>query len=390
MNSNNITEVHLLSVPLENDCKNTLYFTSKSNQQSYFASKVKKSYTDFTYQRKDNVIYVPDHYDHIYNCNYVMYQNKKYNNKWFYAFIKDMKYENDECTTIEIEMDVIQTWLFDYEIKPSFVEREHVSSDTEGLHTVPEGLETGEYVVNKKVVDDKGNRLMIGIAITDYANKKLDVKGAIYGGLYSGMAYRCFDVDSEGKGVEELNETLNSYDDDAKADAINSMFMFPRWLYTSHYDDISDTTIVAAGTVPPHTTPKGYTLSVDKQTKLNGYTPRNKKLLTYPYNYLYASNNAGSSAIYQYELFSDSQCKFEVKGAICPGCSIRMNPRNYKGESLNNDEGINAGKYPICCWNSDAYTNWLTQNGVNVGLSLLSGAGQILLGAGLGDRKSVV
>lgn len=384
MTESNITKVYLLSVPLENDCKNTLYFTDKSSQQSYFASKVKADATDFTYQRKDNIIWYPAHYDDIYNCNYVMYQNTKYNNKWFYAFIKDMKYENNECTMIEIETDVIQTWLFDYTIKPSFVEREHVTDDEEGLHTVPEGLETGEYVVNKKTVDENGKQLMIGIAISDYDNNKMDVKGALYGGVYSGMAYRCYDVDSDGKGVTELNERINSYDDEAKADAINSMFMFPRWLYTSHYPDITDTTIVAEGTIPAHTTPKGYTLSVNKQTSLNGYSPRNKKLLTYPYNYLYASNNAGSSAIYQYELFSDSQCNFEVKGVVCPGCSIRMNPRNYKGESLNNDEGINAGKYPICCWNSDTYTNWLTQNAVNIGISTVSGVAQMVFGGAFG------
>ena len=151
MGDENISKVYLLSVPLENDYKNTLYFTSKSNQENYFQSKVIDSYTNFTYQRKDNIIYIPDHIDHIYNCNYVMYQNSKYSNKWFYAFIKEMKYENNECTIIEIETDVMQTWMFDYEIKPSFVEREHVSDDAIGLHTVPEGLETGEFIVNKKI-----------------------------------------------------------------------------------------------------------------------------------------------------------------------------------------------------------------------------------------------
>lgn len=382
MNKENISKVYLLSVPLDSTYKNTLYFGSKSSQQSYFEGTIQKSYTGFTYLRKDNLIYVPDHIDNIYNVNYVMYQNTYYKDKWFYAFIKDMKYESDDCTIIEIETDVIQTWLFDYQVKQSFVEREHISNDKLGDYTYPEGLETGEYIVNNKIVDDKGNRVMIGIAITDYDNDKLDVKGALYGGLYSGMAYRCYDVDNEGIGVSNLNKRLNSYDDSAKADAINSMFMFPRWLYTSHYDVVGD--IVAEGTIPAHTTPKGYSIEIDKQTKINGYTPRNKKLLTYPYNYLYASNNAGASAIYHYEQFNSDKCKFDVKGVVSPGCSIRMNPLNYKGVSTNNDEGINGGKYPICCWNSDAYTNWLTQNGVNIGLNLLSGAGQIVAGAGLG------
>ena len=36
-------------------------------------------------------------------------------------------------------------------MKPSFIEREHVSDDTIGIHTVPEGLETGPYTVDARV-----------------------------------------------------------------------------------------------------------------------------------------------------------------------------------------------------------------------------------------------
>ena len=147
MSNFNISEVRLLSVPLESDYKDTLYFTNTSNQESYFKGKTIKEYHNFTYQRKDKTIFVPDHYDNIYMCNYVMYKNSPYSNKWYYAFIKQLEYEDDECTKVIIETDVIQTWLFDYTIKPSFVEREHVSNDPIGLHTVPEGLETGDYVV---------------------------------------------------------------------------------------------------------------------------------------------------------------------------------------------------------------------------------------------------
>ena len=71
MNNVNISKVYLLDVPLENDYKNTLYFTNASSQQSYFQNNIVKSYTDFSYQRKDNIIRVPEQYDQVYNCNYV-------------------------------------------------------------------------------------------------------------------------------------------------------------------------------------------------------------------------------------------------------------------------------------------------------------------------------
>ena len=148
-----MTNLHLLSVPLEMDYQHTLYFTSKANQYNYFYSMKKKSYDDFSYQRKDGVIRIPEHADHLLaaNCNYVMYKNPSYGDKWFYAFIEDIIYENPGKTTVKIQTDVMQTWMFDIDIRPSFVEREHAESDNIGEHTLDEGLETGEYAVQKKL-----------------------------------------------------------------------------------------------------------------------------------------------------------------------------------------------------------------------------------------------
>ena len=36
---------------------------------------------------------------------------------------------------------------------------------------------------------------------------------------------------------------------------------------------------------------------------LDGYTPKNNKLLTYPFNYLLVSNNSGTDVIYRFEDF---------------------------------------------------------------------------------------
>ena len=52
----NITKVYLLNVPLENDYMHTLYFDSLEAQQSYFQSRIVKSFTEFSYQRKDGFI----------------------------------------------------------------------------------------------------------------------------------------------------------------------------------------------------------------------------------------------------------------------------------------------------------------------------------------------
>lgn len=56
-----------------------------------------------------------------------MYQNANYGDKWFYAFIVNMRYITDYTTEIEILTDAFQTWQFDIIFKQSFVEREMIN-----------------------------------------------------------------------------------------------------------------------------------------------------------------------------------------------------------------------------------------------------------------------
>lgn len=56
-----------------------------------------------------------------------MYQNENYSDKWFYAFITNMRYVNNSMTEISIITDVWQTWQFELEFKESFVEREMIN-----------------------------------------------------------------------------------------------------------------------------------------------------------------------------------------------------------------------------------------------------------------------
>ena len=388
-NEKAISKVYLLSVPLENDYKNTLYFNSKDSQTSYFQSKVVDSLKieDSSYQRKDNIIRFPKGYDKISNVNYVMYQNSNYSNKWFYAFVTDLEYINDELTYIHIETDVIQTWLFDYTLKESFVEREHVSSDNVGEHTYPENLELGDFLVSSVSSSEIGVGHCVVSATYDIFRKKR--AGGNINGIYQGVVYYLI-----GQDITAIDYLLNLYEDAGKIDAITGLFIVPDKL--TNFENIEWDYMSTAGELSyyPYKKLDGNLLGTDETIltnaviykpyeNINGYVPRNKKLFTYPYQYLLASNNNGGSAIYKYEYFSANPFSFRISGAISPGCSIKCYPRLYKGCDDNYDEGLNAGKYPICSYNTDMYTNWLTQNGVNIALNVASGVGQIVAGAGI-------
>lgn len=398
----NITKVYLLAVPLEKDYAHTLYFGSAAAQQSYFQSKIKKSYTDFSYQRKDGVIKIPEHIDDLIaaGCNYVMYQNAAYSNRWFYAFIENMEYINDGRTDVKIRTDCIQTWMFDITVKPSFVEREHAASDEIGEHTIDEGLETGEFVVNDIKRFTYGSNLSVVLGVTKSPDGAV-LGGTLYNGVYSGMHYYAFNHGA----ANAINEFLDQYDEDGAGEAVQCMFFAPDVLAANPDDGTVHSGEMIKGSAFPHSIVINkpwdregaeWDLEVVSEFSTNnidGHVPRNKKLMCYPYRYLLASNNAGTAVPYKFEKFYKEAADgsktmyeptFAVYGTLTIGCSVRMIPLCYNGiMTENEDEGINMGKFPVLNWTSDAFTNWLTQNSVNIATQMLSGAGQIFAGAGL-------
>lgn len=121
------TNLRLLKLPFLIDNKNQLTFSNLEAQTSYFLGLPHLEIDNIQYQRKDSIIRYPAHIDSIIEYNYCMYQNENYGEKYFYAFITDMKYVNDGLTEISIQTDVWQSWQFDITFKQSFVEREMIS-----------------------------------------------------------------------------------------------------------------------------------------------------------------------------------------------------------------------------------------------------------------------
>lgn len=371
------TNLKLLKVPISIDNKNQITFINKETQFEYFNSLESIEYENFNYQRKDSVIRFPAHIDNIIEFNYCMYQNENYSDKWFYCFISDMKYVNDGLTEITIKTDVFQTWQFDLIYKNMFVEREHVSDDTIGSHTVPENLENGEYIINNVTKFDMGEMSYI-IQVTEWGSSSSSKPLATnYGGIYyAGGAYVC-------KTIEQVVNILQLYatSTEVTSDAVYSLYMIPSKFIINNSEDLK---------YSGQHTPAYDNVEIEKPNNINNYTPVNKKLLTFPYCFLNISNNNGSSNTLQYELFNEidekpNKCIFNIKGVPVIGGSIKCNPFNYKNnlENDNEEEGIVAGKFPTLNWSENEFINWITQNGVNIALGSASNILNIIGGIGL-------
>ena len=145
--------------------KSEEFHNPQLTQQKYFKSKVQKTCTDYSYIRKENSLKVHFNIDTLYKVNYVMYKNS--NNKWYYCFVTEKEYINDNTTKLYITTDLIQTYMFDYILKESYVDRCHVNRWTnDGKPTQeiePENIEFGEYRERKKetIANNRDSYLII-------------------------------------------------------------------------------------------------------------------------------------------------------------------------------------------------------------------------------------
>lgn len=356
------TNVKLLrNVPLDNTYEHTLYFSSSSSQVSYFNSLTKYNLTDYTYQRvNSNQIRVARKADDLYDCNYLMFQNTAFGSKWFYAFVTSVEYVNNETSTITYEIDVMQTWFFECEPTMCYVEREHAVTDGIGENIIPENIDTGEYVFNgfgkiTNVLDP----LCVVIMVTD---TETEAYGTLYDGIFGGCKLYAYDRTD----VSNITAFLAGYS--TKPEAIVGMYMAPV---------IGTGGAIGEGGVAMEYSASSYTLNV-QQDAITGnepialnYYPKNKKLYTYPYNFLVVTNGKTTMS-YRYEFFDALTPRFEIDVPITMPIQVALRPRNYKGSGNNtlNQETMVLDDYPMCSWTTDSFSAWLAQNSLPIGAAV--------------------
>lgn len=343
-------------------------------------------------------------YNTLLGCNYIAFQNTNYNNKWYFAFIDKIEYINNGVSRVHYTVDIFATWWSYWSPKACFVFREHVNDDTPYTNLVDEGLSVGEYTVNKSFDIGAFNKTTFKpvIAVTQLVTSsgvqdipEYNSQGNVFQGV-------CYIVPT---GNTDPSTIIRLYDSEAQAEAIKYIFMAPSELinlsgqteYSGTYDSKAWSYKIIATNSSYYVTPEA---PYNKPTTVDGYTPVNKKLLQYPYAYISVDPHDGNSFTYFYEDFhmTNSQnayvnkYSFSVDAILSAGCSVKYVPAQYKTNVLVTNSiysyAFTGVKYPICSWTSDVYTNWLTQQGVNLGFTTLNkndaanmaGIGSMLLG----------
>lgn len=424
----NTTIKFLQNIPFDADYNDTVYFTSEDGvqgQYSYFNAKAKYTIQNNMYQRvnknelKVSLPYTGIAYEStaekLYDCNYMMFQNTNFGNKWFYAFVKTVEWINNETAKITYEIDEMQTWMFDYDLEQCFVEREHSARDKIGDNLVPENLDLGyEYVTSR--TDE---------LLFHYNSKPANISEAARGWCIGWLAIKkpngqppTLEIPDTGWTNSPIPSTVDIqyfYLGDTSL-IIEDV---PDWTdfqtqyskYISSENNLQPDDVIVLFLCPAFLMPEIYSLTlggyftktIPTPTHLgtfnNIYTPQNKKLLSYPYTQLVVSNQQGNTGSFKFEYFplireTDNwhyNINFGVDGIGINNPTLLCYPLNYSpAQSINGDAkgidySISTADFPQLAIVGDAFKAWWAQNKNSITtsqtLSVISGLFQFGAGA---------
>lgn len=360
------------NIPFDLDYKNVCDFGGGS-RQAYFNSKLANYYQNLLYIEKDGNVNVPLNIGQLKNVNYVRYNNNNGEGD-IYAFIIGKKYLNPNTTMLTLKTDIFQTNLTNYVLKDSFVVREHSVSDEIGENTIPEPIQPQNYVnitteeiknYSSKTKNEMINKFVLCWVLSAPIEALGTLTGLSFlGGLPNICYYYITSLDNTK--IEKMTGLINS---SGLGDSVLSCVLIPIGYLTIGQTEDSDIYFILGNKASDTYT----TSRID--TNLAGYTPKNKKLFTYPYNYCLLSNNLTETELrYEDFLGNGETMKFENYFAVSEQPTFTCIPKNYRGEQLSYENCISYNGFPQVAWKYDAYKNYLALNANSLIYSAFSSA----------------
>lgn len=358
--------------------KDVVLFDSADEQYDYFNGLMGLEFEEYSYQRTGaNYLKVKSPMQGIWRYCYLMFKNASHEDKWWYAFIDSVDYINESTTGIRFHIDVMQSYMFDYKLGQSFVVREHSATDNPGDNIVPENLNFGHYLYDYEfhqlevpasetpfgwiggnlTQDDMCVVIAINPALFDITDSPVVSssvwKEQVYSGVYQGIRFICIPLTPK-MGEEKLKQTIADLDglfgvtDMLTAGGVINTYMMPIiFLPTANATSWNNT--------------RRY-VGFDAPTHLDGYTPKNKKLLTYPYMAINVSNGRTAGCDYAYEYFLNRSPGFSYEGNLCLTPSSICYPVGYKGKVFATDEGVTIDSFPLAVWGQDGVSEWMSNH----------------------------
>ena len=397
--------VKLLSVPLTMGDGKQMDFANSTKQAEYFAARAKHTMEKVNYQRKDSSIVVDFCVDSLHDCNYVMYKNTQFINKWFYAYIVRKEWVSENAARLYLKTDVFQTWQFDIVLRESLVIREHTPTDKEYEHTLPEDLPSSDMIEIKRIriqnfdMDaatkaEFDENYMIVYAMSDTvpdiepAPGDLPVDGDFdeyLGGMPAGIRYYAITRN-------RIRQFWNKVNEEGRADAIIAAYVVPK--YACNWVQLHPSYNPYYWVYTPNEKKFPYVkIAVAKAKTIGSTTYKNNKMLCYPYHFYRLFTCDGQSVDLKAENFTDvmtDDMRFAVTFNSQVNAELFVSPVKYcnttvQSEGVTPEYGVRYSDFPEIPSISNAYQNYValhkTQLALEIGKIAVKGAMQ--LGAGM-------
>lgn len=439
-------KLYLGTVKWSNDHKNVMLFANKSARDTFFTTNFALIKNDVIYYSPNQYIDVRGRIKHIEHVNYAYFINDSdISDRPYCCFVTNYEYISPETTRLYIQLDVFQMYIYDVTFYQSFIERAIVtkaSDATVGKYVLPEPISAkleyesqiatifnqsdwqpiwclhtasyynsndgkyhyegkgtnntyGEYVRFIESQDELKTLLrMYGRAslgealqkISDNIDDAVDdwetagkafiknvINGMLSGGIVNAQGY------SNITGMSSLTEGLSLAQFQDHRDELIGLYAIPKWLKDKYVSDGGDENYADN----KRTTINSETISINQNSLANGYSPRNKKLLTSVCRSFCLANRAGFRKALKPELFTANPV-IQLTGITTSTGGYQYHITNYK------EYTDSFGEIP---YNSERRVGYDANTGVNKALNLLNagasvaggaaalGSGQILSGA---------
>lgn len=401
--------LYIGSVKWASDTENVMLFDSKDDRTTFLKSHLKLVSSTFDFTNINTYVDIDDNIKGAEQINYCMYiQDSEISTTPYCCFVTNYEYLSPKTTRLYLKLDVFQQYIYDTTFYRSMVSRAIVSKsdDVIGAHIEPEpiGADVSYQGLIKALLTDDDFSPQWVLHMASYYNKT--TKKYEYGGRATANTYGEYGrfINSKAeiddiiaqygrKSMDDiidntsinwksiLNSFLSGGTTPASVGALTSatsiaelqdhrdeligLYAIPKWVYTNRTttDDHATNGRVQVSE----------TISLNNSTLINGYTPRNKKMLTSIARAYILANRTGLRISFKPELFDSNSTTVNLIGITMSTSGYQYSVTGYRDYQLS---------YGEIAYNSERRVGYDANTGLNKTINTLNVLGQAVTGAG--------
>ena len=421
------------NVKWSNDYKHAMLFKSQSARNEFMTSHLTKLKNNVIYYNPNNFIDVEGKLQNAETYNYVAYKNDSdISNTMYCCFVTNYDYVAPNVTRLYIEVDVFQMCLYSTDFYQCYIERAIISKSADNANTnyLPEPISapleyekklddilssakwepawvlhmasyynssTGKYdykgigtnstygeygrFIESQAEMDKVltmyGRKSINEVLEDF-NKMLDdtvdnftengknVLKSVIQGIFSG-GISTTESWNNMTGLTAISDIGSLADFQDHRDELLGLYAIPLWLKEAYIADGGNSNFA-----DNRRSYKDIALTINTKSLANGYTPRNKKLLTSVCRGYVLANKTGMRKVFKPELFDDNP-QIRIAG-------ITMATSGYQWHISKYNEI--TGSYGEVAYSSERRVGFDSNTGLNKAINTMGAISSVAGGVG--------